>query len=106
MSLAAIQDNLMKTSLVQQTQTKSDDVSRGQEIAMQAEVKEQSRREDQVVLESSKKGDAELRDEEKERKRRKQEEEDNDQLRREDLEDDEDVDEGPRARMRTINIVI
>lgn len=106
MSLAAIQDNLIKTSLVQQTQSRSEDVSRGQEIGMQADLKEQSRQEDQVVIHSKESSEAGVRDEEKDRRRRKEEEdeEEGERLQREEFVEEED--EGPRARMRTINIVI
>lgn len=107
MSLAAIQDNLLKTSLVQQTQSRSEDVSRGQEIGMQADLKEQSRQEDQVVLRSRETSETGVRDEEKDRRRREREkeEEDGEQMRREEFDEGEE-DNGPRARMRTINIII
>lgn len=105
MSLAAIQDNLVKTSLVQQTQSRSEDVSRGQEIGMQADLKEQSRQEDQVVLKSRESSEAGVRDEEKDRNKREREKgEEGERIEREEF--DEEEDEGPRARMRTINIII
>lgn len=105
MSLSAIQDNLVKTSLVQQTQSRNDDAVRTHEGAMQQEAKEMQRQGDQVVLESSQLSDESgIKDEEKE-KRRKREEEEKEEAERKEKEDEEE-DQGPRARMRTINIVI
>ena len=104
MSLSAIQDNLLKTNLVQQTQTKGDDVVRGQENAVAAVQKEDSRQQDQVVLstrEAEKKG---VRSDEEKGRGREREEEEEEKERKEKPEEEED--NGPRARMRTINIVI
>lgn len=105
MSLTAIQDTLLKTNLVQQTQSKADDVSRSQETAAQQTQKEQSRQEDQVVIHTNQKDGSGIRDEEKQRQRRNQEEEEEEDKENRDDENAEE-DEGPRARMRTINIVI
>lgn len=102
MSLSAIQDNLLKTNLVQQTQTKIDDVQRSQDISTAAAVKEQARQEDQVVIHTKQKSNADVADEKKEKQRREQEEEEE----KEEREDGPKDDNGPRARMRTINIVI
>jgi hypothetical protein len=68
MSLAAIQDNLVKTSLVQQTQTRSDDVGRAQEIAHVALQREHDRREDQVVISAQQKNEHGIRSDEERRK--------------------------------------
>lgn len=106
MSLAAIQDSLVKTSLVQHTQAKGDDVNRSQEIAMVAQQRELNRQEDQVVIHSREAEQNGLRDEEKKRdgRREQEEEEDGERVQR-DL-DEEGEDDGPRARMRVINIVV
>jgi hypothetical protein len=104
MSLSAIQDNLLKTNLVQQTQTKGDDVVRGHENAVAAVQKEENRRQDEVGLSTreseqkgvrsdEEKGNGQGRDDDEEKERREKEEEDEE-------------DTGPRARMRRINIVI
>lgn len=103
MSLAAIQDNLLKTSLVQQTQSRSDDIGRGQEIANQATTREQARQADQVVIHTQQKEGGGITDEERERRRREEEEEEREYAEEEETEEE---DNGPRARMRTINIVI
>lgn len=51
MSLSAIQDNLVKTNLVQQTQARGDEVHRSQQIAQTtAQAAEHDRQHDQVVL--------------------------------------------------------
>ncbi len=107
MSLAAIQDSLVKTSLVQQTQTHSDNIGRSQEVAMAAQLKEQERQEDQVVLSSREAENEGIHDEEKKKdgkKKKNQEEQNGERIQRDD--DEEEVDDGPRARMRQINIVI
>ncbi|MCD8140932.1 MAG: hypothetical protein LUE17_14360 [Planctomycetaceae bacterium] len=107
MSLAAIQDNLVKTSLVQHTQTRNDDVNRGQENAALAHQREINRQEDQVVIHTKETENRNVRtdeEHEKERRRRKREEEEEEEAA---LEEGEDEGEGgPRARMRRINIVI
>ncbi len=103
MSLSAIQDNLLKTNLVQQTQTKGDDVVRAQETASIAGQKEENRRQDEVVLSTRESEQGNVRSDERggngrdDRKRERRE-------REEDGDDEEDT--GPRARMRRINIVI
>jgi TATA-binding protein-associated factor Taf7 len=105
MSLSAIQDNLLKTNLVQQTQTKGDDVVRGQQNAVAAVQKEENRRQDEVVLstrESEQKG---VRSDEEKGNGRDRDEDDEEKERRE-KEEEEEEDTGPRARMRRINIVI
>jgi hypothetical protein len=48
--LAAIQDSIVKTSLVQQTQGRNEGVNNGQEIANAAVQQELDREEDQVVI--------------------------------------------------------
>ncbi len=103
MSLSAIQDNLLKTNLVQQTQTKGDDVVRGQENAVAAVQKEENRRQDEVVLSTRETEQQGIHDED--RGGRGQEREDEERERREREEEDED-ENAPRARMRRINIVI
>lgn len=114
MSLSAIQDNLVKTSLVQQTQTRGDDVARGQEIAQTAAQREHDRQGDQVVLMSQQKEQAGIKtDEEREKeegrkKKRRQEEEEEE---REEARDDGPRGESPagggtREVMRRINIVV
>lgn len=104
MSLAAIQDNLIKSSLVQTIQARSDDVNRSQETAALAHQREINRQEDQVVIHTREAEQRGVTDEEKERERRrkKREEEEEDNLQ----EDGEEEENGPRARMRRINIVI
>ncbi|MDR1744198.1 MAG: hypothetical protein LBS30_00415 [Planctomycetota bacterium] len=105
MSLAAIQDSLVKTSLVQHTQTHNDNVGRSQEIGMAAQLREQERQEDQVVIRGREAEQHGVRDEEKKRDgKKRQREEAGERIQRED--DGEDVDDGPRARMRCINIVV
>lgn len=104
MSLAAIQDSLVKTSFVQQTQARGEDVNRGQEIAMAANLREQERQEDQVVIRSREAEQNGVRDEEKKRQQREQKEKEEDERIERPEEDEED--EGPRARMRCINIVV
>lgn len=107
MSLSAIQDNLLKTSLVQQTQTKGDDVIRGHENAAAAVQKEQGRQQDQVVLSTQGTEGRHIRDdEEKKRDREEKEKEEEENSRREKKKDSNEEDQGPRARMRTINVVI
>lgn len=104
MSLSAIQDNLVKTNLVQQTQTKSDDVMRGHENAAAAVQKEDGRQQDQVVLSTREAEHKGVRADEEKEKEREREEEEEEKERREKPEEEED--NGPRARMRTINIII
>jgi|GEM_PF-2278916 hypothetical protein len=109
MSIGAIQDNLVKTSLVQQTQSKGDDVLRGQEIGQVASQKEHDRQQDQVVLQLRQKEEHgirrdEERDKEGEKKRRQDEQDEGDKKKPKDDEPEEES--GARARMRTINIIV
>ncbi len=104
MSLAAIQDSLVKTSLVQHTQTHNDNIGRGQESAMAAQLKEMERQEDQVVIRSREAEQNGIRDEEKQKDGKKKKKQD-ERIQRND-DDEEEIDEGPRARMRCINIVV
>lgn len=108
MSLSAIQDSLVKTSLVQQTQARSDDINRGQETAAQAAQREVNRQADQVVIHTQEAEQQGVRaDEEKEREGRKREEEEDEEQEEETSEEEgEEGESGPRARMRRINIVI
>lgn len=118
MSLAAIQDNLVKTSLVQQTQSRGDDVSRGQQIAQAAAQREHNRQEDQVVISTHEAEQAgirtdEERKKEEQRKKRKREEEEAAESPEENASAPSDSyapDGRPkadtRAMMRRINIVI
>ncbi|MCC8108979.1 MAG: hypothetical protein LIQ30_08045 [Planctomycetes bacterium] len=107
MSLSAIQDNLVKTSLVQHTQSRGEDIKAGSENAAVAKQHEVNRQEDQVVIHTRESEGRNIRDDEERPKdeRRKKQEDD------EEMDDDETVpegeeDDGPRARMRRINIVI
>ena len=68
MSLAAIQDNLVKTSLVQQTQTRGDDVGRTHEAAQVSLQREHDRQEDQVVISSQRKDEHGIRPDDERRK--------------------------------------
>lgn len=112
MSLSAIQDSLVKTSLVQQTQTRGDDIQRGQEIGQTAAQREHDRQEDQVVIHSKESEQAGIRpDEEKEKEgRKRQEEEEEEEAQEENVESEENPDDpdkqGTRMVMRRINIVI
>ena len=116
MSLAAIQDNLVKAPLVQQTQTRGDDVARGQEIGQAALQKEENRRMDEVVLhtqETENQGVRTDEEREKEGKKKKRGEEEQQDESDADAENAANPDgtagEGetaPRAVMRQINIVI
>lgn len=114
MSLSAIQDNLVKTSLVQQTQARGDDVNRGQEIAQAAAQREHDRQEDQVVIMTRQKEQSGIRadeEREKEEKRKKrQEEEEEEQEKAEETSDKPgeggEGETGTRMMMRRINIVI
>lgn len=109
MSLAAIQDSLVKTSLVQQTQARGDDMNRGHENAIAAQQKEQDRQEDQVVIHAKEAEQGNIRDEEKERRQGKNDEEPEEEGQQGESEilDGEDEEDGvPRAKMRRINIVI
>ncbi len=113
MSLAAIQDNLVKTSLVQHTQTRGEDVARGQEIAQALAQRERNRQEDQVVISTHQteqeriRADEERKKEER-RKKRKQEEEENVEEAAEQAADApaDPAETGTRVMMRRINIVI
>jgi hypothetical protein len=111
MSLAAIQDNLVKTSLVQHTQTQGDGVVRGQEIANVTIQRELDRQEDQVVISLRQKEEHGIRpdeDREKERggkkhgKGGKNSQNDPDGP----TDGDESAEPGTREVMRRINIVI
>lgn len=109
MSLSAIQDNLVKTTLVQQTQSRGDDVNRGQEIAQAASQREQNRQGDQVVLHTHEAEQQGVRsDGERNRRRREEdEEEEEEQKERSETSDEQGGDEsGTRVRMRRINIVV
>ena len=114
MSLAAIQDNLVKTSLVQHTQSRVDDVSRGQQIAQTAAQREHDRQEDQVVItlrETEQKNIRadEEREKEEQRKKRKREKEAEDKDQESPAEGGASGGQstpGTRAVMRRINIVI
>lgn len=115
MSLGAIQDSMAKTSLVQHTQAKGDDIQRGQEISQTQAQREDSRQADQVVIHTQQKDEHGIRtDEEKEKegkKKKKQEEEEEEQQdSSEDTPKDKDGkkegEAAPRAVMRKINIVI
>lgn len=112
MSLSAIQDNLVKVNLVQQTQTKTDDVARGQEIHQAVNRREQDRQQDEVVLMTQQKEEHGIRDEERERgesgrkKKRRQEEEEEEKQKEEGRHGTEQLeDDHPRARMRKLNIL-
>lgn len=107
MSLAAIQDNLVKVHLVQQTQTRGDDVARGQEIHQAAQQREQDRQGDQVVIhtkEAEQEGIRPDEEREKEQRRKKRQEEEEEREKAEDSGEDGN-DEGPRSRMRRLNIL-
>lgn len=114
MSLAAIQDNLVKVPLVQQTQTRGDDVARGQEIGQTAAQRENDRQADQVVLhtrESENQGiraDEEREKEERKKKKRQEEEEEEEQNASPEDNADAPPEEkkGTRMVMHRINIVI
>lgn len=107
MSLSAIQDNLVKTTLVQQTQSRGDDVNRGQEIAQAASQREHDRREDQVVIHSREAEQRGVRSgEERERQRRQREEEEEQEEKDESSEESGEDETGTRVRMRRINIVV
>lgn len=114
MSLSAIQDNLVKVNLVQQTQTKADDVARGQEIHQVVNRKEQDRQHDEVVLMTQQKEEHGIRDEERERgesgrKKKRQngeDEEENADSKEEKRHGTERIDDDhPRAKMRKLNIL-
>lgn len=111
MSLSAIQDSLVKTSLVQQTQTRGDGVQRSQEIGQTAAQREHDRQEDQVVIHAKESEQTGIRpDEEKEkeeRKKRREEEEEEEEKNAESEENPDDPEKkDARAVMRRINIVV
>lgn len=113
MSLVAIQDNLVKAPLVQQTQTRGDDVVRGQEIAQVATQREQNRQKDEVVLhthESENQGIRTDEEREKEGRKKKRQEEEEEEKTEEPMDDSgekpENAETGTRMVMRRINIVV
>ncbi|MDR1535961.1 MAG: hypothetical protein LBU64_12860 [Planctomycetota bacterium] len=112
MSLAAIQDSLVKTSLVQQTQTREDGIGRGQEIASVNIQRELSRQEDQVVIGLRQKEEHGIRPDEERQKegksgrRGRKRGDDSDSEREEKGEFSGDSDPGLRPVMRSINIVV
>ena len=105
MSLSAIQDNLVKTNLVQQTQSRPDEVARSQHISQVAAQAEQDRRGDQVVIMSQRaeqaniNPDEERARQEQERKKREQEEDEDE------LPEIEEENASPHAQMHRINIL-
>lgn len=116
MSLSAIQDNLVKTNLVQQTQSRVDDIARGQEIAQTAAQREHDRQGDQVVLMAQQKEQQGIRaDEEREKEGRKKREEEEEEENAEETPEEETPENaeggdpsktGTRMVMRRINIVV
>lgn len=113
MSLAAIQDNLVKVNLVQQTQTRNDDVAKSQEIFQTAIQREQDRQGDQVVLMTHqteqkiiRPDDEREKEERKKKKREDGEEEGAEQAPGAPEKGDVPSDGHPRASMRRINIVV
>ena len=107
MSLAAIQDSLVKTSLVQHTQARGDDIGRGQENAIVAQQQEDNRQEDQVVLRSREAEQNGVRpDEEKEQGQGREREEEEEEQQNGEAQAEDEEDNGPRAKMRRINIVV
>ena len=106
MSLSAIQDNLVKTNLVQQTQSRSDEVARSQHIAQVAAQAEEDRRKDQVVLmtqhaeQTNINPDEERAREEQKKKKRREEEDD------EELAEIEEESVSPHAQMHRIDILV
>ncbi len=62
MSLGAIQDNLVKTNLVQQTQSRGEEVTRNQEVGQTVAQAEHDRQSDQVVLMSQRREQEGIRD--------------------------------------------
>lgn len=114
MSLSAIQDNLVKVNLVQQTQTRGDDVTRSQEIFQTAMQREQDRQGDQVVLMTHQteqegiRADEEREKEEQKKKKKREEEEEERAAQAADTAENGDApsDARPRAAMHRINIVI
>lgn len=106
MSLGAIQDNLSKTSLVQQTQARGDDVNRSQETAQNVRQHEVNRQQDEVVLMSQQ---AEQQGIRSDREGGGQQEEGKKKRRAKDPDDDESEENAElpdRWEMRRINIVI
>ncbi len=104
MSLGAIQDNLAKTNLVQQTQSRNDDVNRSQETAQTVRQHEEDRRGDQVVLmthqteQSGIRSDREGNGQEEGKKKRREKSEEEPE--------EEATDTSGRHEMHRINIVI
>lgn len=105
MSLGAIQDNLVKVPLVQQTTTKSDDVARGQENFQVAEHRENSRQADEVVLQTQQRELNEDREKEEQRRRKQEQEEQEQAQRQRSGDDEEEEDTRPRAKMHRLNIL-
>ncbi|MCC8167600.1 MAG: hypothetical protein LIQ31_16045 [Planctomycetes bacterium] len=107
MSLSAIQDNLVKTSLVQHTQSRGEDIKAGSESAAVAKQHEVNRQEDQVVIHTRESEGRNIRDDEErpkdQREKKRDDEEENGEG---DAAPEGEEDDGPRARMRRINIVI
>lgn len=106
MSLSAIQDNLVKTNIVQQHQARGDEVGRTQEVAQAAAQAEQNRQGDQVVLmtqhaeQQGIRQDAERERREEEEKKRKRRDEDDEET------PEEETSANPHAEMHRINIVV
>ena len=106
MSLAAIQDNLVKAPLVQQTHTRGDDVARGQEIHQAAQQREQDRQGDQVVLHTKEAEQEGLRpDEEREKDQRRKKQQQEEEAEDSGEENKDEKDKGPRSQMRRLNIL-
>lgn len=109
MSLSAIQDNLVKIDLVQQAQSRTDDIGRSLEASQAAARREEDRQADQVVLMSREAGQTGINpDEERNnRERENREREGRDRRRREDGADDAgEADAPPRPTMHRINVVV
>lgn len=106
MSLSAIQDNLVKTNLVQQTQSRGDEVARSQHIAQTAAQAEHDRQNDQVVLmtqQPEQRGihpDDERARQEQERKKRRKAKDGSDNA------EGEEASASPHTEMHRINIIV
>ena len=106
MSLSAIQDNLVKTNLVQQTQSRGDEVARSQSISQVAAQAEHDRQQDQVVLMAQqteqlgiRPDEERAREEQRKKKRRQANGDDADK-------EEEEAATAPHAEMHRINIVV